>query len=138
MLQLPKSDGGLYDYSVPFYKGIGFSDGEGGRSVVAFGRAQGEDEDLVFPVVDEWRQVGDHLGAFFAGKLALKDGILQMFAVAAHFFEDAPEAGVVANVVCDEIDVAHGSPRKEVWQAGNLAGQAACKKPGLDFENTPV
>ena len=133
-----KEPSALHDDGVAFYKDVGFADGQGRRGVVAFGGAQGKDQDLVFPVVNKRIQVGNHLGTFFVGELALEDGVLQVLAISVHFFKNAPKAFVVGDIVCHEIDVSHGSPRKEVWQAGNLAGQRAGEKPGLDFENTAV
>jgi hypothetical protein len=73
----------------------------------ALSRAEMDEQNLIFAVMDDAGEVGAAADQVAGGEMALEDGVLQVVAEAAHGFEDLAEASVVADVVTDEIRLAH-------------------------------
>lgn len=88
----------------------GVGEAEGGDDAVAatFGGAEVDEEDLIFGVFDDFGEGGATADEVGWGELAFEDGELEVVAEAAHEFEDFAEAAVVADVVADEVGLAHG------------------------------
>jgi hypothetical protein len=66
-----------------------------------------DEKNLVFVVVDDagkFRAAPNQVGR---SELALEYGVLQMIAVTAHGLENLAKALVVADVVADEVGLAH-------------------------------
>jgi len=123
-------------------RGVHFCVGQaqGGDDAVAsaFGGAEGNEEDLVFIVVDDVVQCGFELGFFFGVEVAFKHGELDVVAVVAACFEGAAQAFVVGDVVANKVCGAHGSPREEGDVFRDFAGEGAGQDAGLEFEGAPV
>ena len=66
-----------------------------------------DEQDLVFVVVDDAGEFGAAADEVAGGELAFEDGVLEVVAVTAHGLEDLAEAVVVADVVADEVGLAH-------------------------------
>ena len=98
----------LHDGCAAFGVGVGFSEGLDVGVVVTVGGAEGDDEDLVFGVVEKFVEFGDHLDFLFVAEFAAEYGVLEVVAVAAHFAVDKAEAFVVGDVVGDDVYSAHG------------------------------
>src|SRR5262249_24967203 len=64
-------------------------------------------EDLIFLVLDQGVKHGDHRDPLAIGKIAAEDGILDVVAAAAQRLEDAVATIVVADVIGDDVSVAH-------------------------------
>jgi hypothetical protein len=90
---------------------IGFSEGADGAFGAGFAGAEGDEENLVFAVVDEFLEFGFHADAFDRGEVALEDGKLQVIAEIFAGFENAAQAFRIRDVVGDDIGRAHGGYR---------------------------
>ena len=97
----------------------------------ALGRAEVDEQHLVFVVLDDLRERVAATSQVNRGELALEDRVLQMVAEVAHGFVDLAEALVIADVVADEESVAHslfsqdeqrpcGGSRRWFGEAANL------------------
>jgi hypothetical protein len=73
----------------------------------SFGRAEMDEQNLVFVVIDDavkFRATPDKVAG---SELALEHGVLQMIAEPTHGLEDLPEPLVVADVVTNQIRLSH-------------------------------
>ena len=66
-----------------------------------------DEQNLIFVVVDDAGKLGAAPNQVGRGELALEYGILQMIAVTPHGLENLAQALVVADVVADEVGLAH-------------------------------
>lgn len=102
---------GLHDDARGADRRVGLAEGGDHALAAAFGRAEVDEEDLIFVVLDDLAERMPALGEIDRGELALEDRVLQMVAEVAHGLEDLAEPLVVADVVADEKSVTHGTPR---------------------------
>lgn len=72
------------------------------------GRAEIDEEHLVFVVLDDVAQGVPAAGQIDGGELALEDRVLQVVAKVPHGLVDLAEPLVIADVVADEVGVSHG------------------------------
>jgi hypothetical protein len=86
---------------------VGFTESGDHAVSPALGWAEIDKEHLVVLVIDDVRQFGAEADKIRRGELALEDGVLQMVAEAAHEPEDFAQALVIADVVANEIGIAH-------------------------------
>jgi len=94
---------------VSFNELVGFTEGDGGVGIVAFSGAEGENEHLVFAVMDEGIEFRDHLDTFLVGKFTLEHGILEVLPIAVHLLEDLSKPFVIRDIVCYKIYSSHAS-----------------------------
>jgi hypothetical protein len=66
-----------------------------------------DEKNLVFVVVDDAGKFRAAPNQITLGELALEYGVLQMIAVTVHSRENLTKALVVADVVADEVGLAH-------------------------------
>ena len=74
---------------------------------MVFRRAQVDDEDLIFALIDDLRQGGLHAHEVDIRQIALKHGELQMRAEAFHRLKHAPQPFGIADVVGDQVVTTH-------------------------------
>lgn len=86
---------------------VSFAEGADGAFAAMGDRPEVDKQDLVFAVVDEFVEVGFHLGDFTVIEVALEDRILQVNAVAFAELEDLAQALGIADIVGDDIIAAH-------------------------------
>jgi hypothetical protein len=72
-----------------------------------FGGPEMDKQNLIFVMVDDAGKFGAAPNQIAGSELAFEHRILQVVAVAAHGLEDLAEAFVVADVVTDEVGLAH-------------------------------
>lgn len=87
---------------------VGLAEGGDGAFGTAFGGAEGDEEHLVFALVDEGAEFVFEAEAFVRGEVALEDGELEVIAPIEAGFVDAAEAAWVADVVANDVGGAHG------------------------------
>jgi molybdopterin-binding protein len=89
------------------HRGISLAE-RGDHAVTAsLGRAEVNEQHLVFPVVDDLRQEVPAARQVRCRELALEDRVLQVVAEPAHGLVDLREPAVVADVVADQVRVPH-------------------------------
>jgi len=82
--------------------GVGFAEGGNDAIAAAFGRAEVDEQDLVFFVMDDFGETGAEPDEIGSAELTFKDGELEMIAESAEDLEGPVAALIVRDVVVNQ------------------------------------
>lgn len=100
---------------------VGAAEGGDGVCAAAVYGPDGDEEDLVFGVVNDFGEGGFEFNEFSFVEFALEDGELQVFAVAEHQAVHLSQSLGVADVVGDDVALPHGVDAVAVRVTGGWA-----------------
>src|SRR5690606_23057394 len=101
-------------------------------------RTEVDEEHLVLPMMNHRGKLHLQTDPFPVVEHAPEHGKLQVLAAPAHDLEYPSQPIRIADVVGDQVDGPHWSPRQERGVLGNLAEQEPSEEPRLDLQHAPV